>query len=76
MLHNGDVIFALGSKIKDLLLDAVRLQRSAQREGDEAAEQRIAAFIAAIAAAETACLQSDESGAAYALSRVDESRVH
>ncbi|MBB4268080.1 hypothetical protein [Roseospira visakhapatnamensis] len=76
MSHDADVIQTLGTMIKELLLDAVRLQRNARRNGDEASEQRIAAFIAAVSAAETACLRSDESAAAYALSRVDESRIH
>jgi len=76
MPEQEDVIRTLGTKVRALLLDAVRLQRRARGGGDEASEQRIAAFIAAVSAAETACLRSDESEVAYALSRVDETLLH
>ncbi|MBB4285825.1 hypothetical protein [Roseospira goensis] len=76
MSNDTDAIRELGTRIVDLLFEAVRLQAVARESGDSAAVERIAAFIAGVSAAESACLRTDESAGAFLLSRLDEHRVH
>ncbi|MQX37525.1 hypothetical protein [Roseospira navarrensis] len=76
MLNDRTIDQELGNRIGDLLFEAIRLQDSARRSGDTETSERIAAFIAAVSAAESACLRTDESGGALMMSRLDESRVH
>lgn len=58
------------------MFEAVRLQAVARRNGDTESSEKIAAFIAGVSAAESACLRTDESCGAFLMSRLDETRAH
>jgi len=76
MSKQTNVIQELGTRIGELLFEAVRLQAIARGDGDMETFDRISAFIAGVSAAEGACLQTDVGNGAFMMSRLDESRVH
>jgi len=76
MSKQTNVIQELGTRIGELLFEAVRLQAIARGDGDTEAFDRISAFIAGVSAAEGACLRTDVGNGAFMMSRLDETRVH
>lgn len=76
MSTDSHFIDQLGTRIAELLFEALHLQTTARAQGDLETVERIGAFIAGVSAAESACLYTDKSAGAFMLSRLDEDRAH